>query len=191
MIIINVFCPIISEVTGKKVSIMDKNNISLYNKLRIKFIADFIIVGVFCIIFVLLSLYNIAPIYDVLCISLFFIVYLLKTLFMKKWVFSSFSQTLQKDLELTQESIMDMIDTNGKQRDILVNYSKLAEAFKNFCFKIKNLSTAAQGANTKVVEKTKQTMTFADESYSNIQSSIDKMKILHEHPEQKQNYTTF
>jgi len=99
---------------------------------------------------------------------------------MKKWVFSSFNQTLQKDLELTQESIMDMIDTNGKQRDILVNYSKLAEAFKNFCFKIKNFSTAALGANAKVVEKTKQTIGFADESYSNIQSSIDKMKILHE-----------
>ena len=159
---------------------MDKNNISLYNKLKIKFITDFIIVGTFFVVLAVLSFYEVAPMYTGLCIALFFVIYLIKTIFMKRWVFSSFNQTLQKDLELTQESIMDMIDVNGKQRDILVNYSKLTELFKNFGFKIKNFSAAAQGANAKVLEKTKQTINFADESYSNIQSSIDKMKILHE-----------
>lgn len=159
---------------------MKENNISLYNKLKIKFVIDFSIIGIFCAVLIILNLYKHNTLYNEICIAVFWVVYLIKTVLFKQWFFNSLNQTLKKDLDLTQESIMDMVDANSKQRDILVSFSKLVETFKNFGFKVQNFSTTAMGANTKIVEKTKQTIDFAEESYTNIQSSIEKMKILHE-----------
>ena len=131
---------------------MKENNISLYNKLKIKFVIDFSIIGIFCAVLIILNLYKYNTLYNEICIAVFWVVYLIKTVLFKQWFFNSLNQTLKKDLDLTQESIMDMVDANSKQRDILVSFSKLVETFKNFGFKVQNFSTTAMGANTKTVE---------------------------------------
>lgn len=158
----------------------NNGNISLYNKLKTKFIVDIIVWTMFSSIVSLLLLNTPNKFLAISVVVFFFILYILKTLVLKKWIFSSFRQTLQRDLEQAQESIMDLMDTSVRQRELVATLSRLTENFKNFNYKLQNYAGTTKNSTTKIAEKTKKTINFAEENYINIKTGIEKMNILRE-----------
>ena len=158
---------------------MHKNNdISLYNKLKIKFITDLTIWFLFSgtLGLLLYNSYSEVVVFSVTIV--FLLIYLLKTYLLRKWIFSSFQSILEKDLEQTQDSIVNILETNKRQKELIESVAKLAENFKNFCFKLQNFTGTTKTSTLKISEKTKKTISFADENYINIKNSIEKMNIL-------------
>ena len=158
----------------------NNGNISLYNKLKTKFIADILVWTMFSGVVSLLLLNTSNKFLAIGVVVFFFILYILKTFLLKKWIFSSFQRTLQRDLEQAQEAIMDLMDTSVRQRELVAALSRLTEDFKNFNYKLQNYAGTTKNSTTKIAEKTKKTINFADENYVNIKTGIEKMNILRE-----------
>ncbi len=154
----------------------ENGKLSLYKKLKIKNTIDMLIVTIFAIILISVMLIAETPVYPaIIIIALFLTLYVIQAIFLRKWVFSSIQYSFVKDLEMTNDSIINIMDFTTKQRDLLIEYSSAIEDIKSFYYKLKNFASNNKSTAAKMVEKTQQTANYADVGYIGIQNSIEKM----------------
>ncbi len=152
--------------------------ISLGNKIRIKSVLDilllFLILGTILIADLALKLGR----YDVILLSLLFILYLIQYEVTRKWINKSITESIENQVSRTSKTTQTLTELSNKEKEEIENYIKLV---KNAIDTTKELTEASKKTKENaesVSKKANTSLDFSQKEQESVKANIEKMLTL-------------
>lgn len=158
---------------------MTKNfEISLRNKLRIKYFIDFSLMFFILLIIILGAFAFKSTKYMALTDFIVLVLYVIQYEFTRQWIERSLIQSVDTQVKDTSKATESIIENSDKQKEKFEGYIKLINSTKVITDELKSFLEKNTQNTKNVSQKTELSLDFSNKEKEAIQANIDKMLTL-------------
>lgn len=154
---------------------MQKPKLGLIAKLKRKNIIDMSIVFVIVLLVLLGLLFKLGIIYRVTILVLAVVVFVVQYQYLNRKIIKSIQNSIEKELEKTEQTSTKAMDINSKQKSITEKYIGLVSDVNKAVSHFKNISTKTKDHAHEVASKAQESLEFSYKESASVKENISMM----------------